>query len=66
MTELTLALGLMLVLEGSIYALFPENMKRMMAQMQTLPPQYLRMAGLTAAIVGFAIVAIFSGQGLEK
>jgi uncharacterized protein YjeT (DUF2065 family) len=56
MNELITALGLMLVMEGAIYALFPEGMKRMMAQMQTMPPQHLRLAGLTLAIIGFAIV----------
>lgn len=58
MGDVLAAIGLMLVLEGALYALFPEGMKRAMAQMQTLPQQHLRMAGLTLAVIGFAIVAM--------
>ena len=50
------AVGLVLVLEGSIYALFPDGMKRMMSQMSYVPPEMLRRAGLVAAVVGAVIV----------
>jgi uncharacterized protein YjeT (DUF2065 family) len=50
------ALGLVLVIEGLLYALMPETMKRMMAQMQQLPAGPLRAAGLAAAAVGVAAV----------
>lgn len=58
MTDFLTALGLMLVIEGALYALFPEGMKRAMSQMQMLSPQHLRVAGLTLAIIGFAVVTM--------
>ena len=56
MEDFHTALGLVLVIEGVIYALFPEGMQRAMAMMQDAPPAVLRMAGLAAALVGFAVV----------
>lgn len=56
MTLLALAFGLMLVLEGALYALFPAAMKRMMAQVMTQSDQALRIAGLTLAVAGFVLV----------
>ncbi|PIW26799.1 MAG: DUF2065 domain-containing protein [Rhodospirillales bacterium CG15_BIG_FIL_POST_REV_8_21_14_020_66_15] len=56
MNDLLTALGLVLVIEGAIYALFPEGMQRMMALMQEMPPGTLRAAGLASAAVGVAIV----------
>ena len=56
MKDFLAALGLVLVIEGLLYALMPEAMKRMMAQMQELPPGLLRAAGLAAAVAGVALV----------
>lgn len=56
MEDLFTALGLVLVIEGALYALFPEGMQRMMAQTLKLPPALLRRAGLGAAVVGFVVV----------
>jgi uncharacterized protein YjeT (DUF2065 family) len=50
------AIGLVLVLEGVLYALFPEGMQRMMAQALELSPALLRKGGLVAAVIGFLIV----------
>jgi uncharacterized protein len=44
------------VIEGALYALFPERMKRMAAQMLALPPPVLRYAGLASTFAGVAIV----------
>ncbi|RED54207.1 DUF2065 domain-containing protein [Aestuariispira insulae] len=55
------AVGLVLVLEGAIYALFPDGMKRMMSQMSYVPPDVLRRAGLVAAVIGAAIVWFVRG-----
>ena len=55
-TALGTALGLVLVIEGVLYALFPEVMKRAAARALLVPPQALRLAGLTAACVGVALV----------
>jgi uncharacterized protein len=54
--DLWTALAMVLVLEGILYALFPEGMKRLMAQMMTVPPSVLRMAGLAAACAGVGFV----------
>lgn len=42
----------MLVIEGFLYALFPDGMKRLMVQMLSVSPAVLRMAGLAAACLG--------------
>ena len=56
MRDLGTGLALVLVIEGVLYALFPEVMKRL-AQRAMLPqPQTLRAAGLLAASVGVVIV----------
>ncbi|MBL8712519.1 MAG: DUF2065 domain-containing protein [Alphaproteobacteria bacterium] len=62
MNDLAVALGLMLVIEGAMYALFPDAMKRMTAQIALLPPQQLRTAGLLLALLGFATVAVLRGM----
>ena len=54
MQDFLAALALVFVLEGALYALFPDGMKRMMTQTLTLPSSTLRGAGLTAACVGVA------------
>jgi len=61
MADLATALGLVLVIEGALYALFPEGMQRMMAQALELPPAYLRRAGLAAAVAGFLVVWLIRG-----
>jgi uncharacterized protein YjeT (DUF2065 family) len=43
------ALALILVIEGVIYALFPDGMKKVMAAMQEIPASTLRSFGLSAA-----------------
>ena len=56
MTDFLVAFGLVLVLEGIFYAVAPEQMKRMIAQMLTMPSSALRLAGLAAMVVGVVIV----------
>ena len=55
-SDLLVALGLVLVIEGLIYAIAPEAMKRMVAQVLALPASSLRIGGLVAAGVGLAVV----------
>lgn len=59
MNELATALALVLVVEGMIYALFPETMKRLMAQMMGQPASAMRIAGLIVAAVGIGLVWVF-------
>ena len=56
MKDFATAVALVFVIEGSLYALFPEGMKRMVAQMMGLSPTLLRVSGLAAAWLGFAAV----------
>lgn len=56
MRDLWTGLALVLVIEGVLYALFPEGMKRAAMRAATLPSQALRGAGLAAAAVGVVIV----------
>lgn len=61
MIDFLTALGLMLVLEGALYALFPEGMRKMAAQMITMPPATLRIIGLSFAIFGVLIIGVLRG-----
>ena len=56
MRDLATALALVLVIEGALYALFPEGMKRAAARALAVPPQTLRLAGLAAACAGVVLV----------
>ena len=56
MRELLVALGLLLFIEGILYALFPSKMKNMLKKINTLDEAQLRIGGLVFAIIGFVIV----------
>src|SRR5271165_5689598 len=56
MRDLGTALALVLVIEGTLYALFPEGMRRAAARALAIPPQTLRLAGLAAACAGVVLV----------
>ena len=57
MLEIFTAVGLLLFIEGLLYALFPSGMKSMLNSMKDLSEQKLRVGGLIFAIIGFVIVA---------
>jgi uncharacterized protein YjeT (DUF2065 family) len=57
MSEIFTAIGLLLFIEGLLYAIFPSNMKKMLNSIKDLPEQKLRVGGITFAIIGFIIVA---------
>lgn len=61
MTELWIALALVLVIEGSLYALFPEGMKRAMLVVLEQPPGSLRTSGLALAVLGVGLVWLIRG-----
>lgn len=56
MDDLWAALGLVLVLEGAIYALFPERMIQMMQKLPEASPTLLRLIGIGAVAVGWLVV----------
>ncbi|MBO6508114.1 MAG: DUF2065 domain-containing protein [Roseibium sp.] len=61
MSELITAIGLVLVLEGVLYALLPGGMKSVMRSALETPDQTLRTAGLVAAAIGVFLVWIVRG-----
>jgi uncharacterized protein YjeT (DUF2065 family) len=61
MKDLLTALALMFVIEGAMYALFPEAMRDMIAKMMRLPAAQLRVAGLLFALIGFVLIGAIRG-----
>ena len=59
MKELIIAIGLLLFIEGMLYALFPSKMKNMLKVIEKLPANQLRISGLIFAVIGFVIVWYF-------
>jgi hypothetical protein len=56
MTDLATAIGLVLVIEGVVYALVPEAARRALAVVMQQPVGALRLGGLVAIAAGFGIV----------
>ena len=59
MQELIIAIGLLLFIEGILYALFPSKMKNMLKIIEKFPVNQLRLSGLLFAVIGFVIVWYF-------
>ena len=55
------ALALAITIEGIAYALFPDGMKKMMAQVMTVPAGNIRIAGIVAAVAGVFIILLVRG-----
>ena len=56
MRELVLAFGLLLFIEGILYALFPAKMKSMLKKLELVKDSQLRSGGLIFALIGFIII----------
>ena len=56
MTELIIAFGLFLFIEGILYAIFPSKMKSMLKKLDLIKDNQLRMGGLIFAVIGFIII----------
>jgi uncharacterized protein YjeT (DUF2065 family) len=56
MIELATAFGLVLVIEGLLYASAPGKLKQIMLQLQEIPDDALRVGGLAAIGIGVAVV----------
>ncbi len=61
MTEFFSALALAIVIEGVIYAAFPEQMKRALATIQTLPASTIRAVALACAAAGLVLLWFIRG-----
>lgn len=59
--ELGTAVGLMLVIEGLLYALFPDAMRRALAQMLVMPTTQVRFAALVSVAIGVGVVWLVRG-----
>jgi uncharacterized protein YjeT (DUF2065 family) len=51
-----LALGLVLIVEGLVYALAPSLIDQMLAALAAIPPEARRLMGLLALILGLVLV----------
>ena len=61
MTDFLAALGLVFVVEGLVFAAFPQAAKRAVAVMMDTPDQGLRAVGLVSAV--FGLVVLWLGRG---
>lgn len=62
MTELITAFGLMLVIEGCLYALFPNHLKQMIAQVLAQKSDKIRIFGIALVLIGFFIIWLVRGH----
>ena len=61
MSDFIVAIGLVLAIEGLIYAAFPQAAKRMAASALAAPDGLLRIAGVASAILGVILVWLMRG-----
>ena len=60
-SDLAVGLALALIIEGTLYTLFPDQMRKMMALALEQPAVSLRYAGLAIAFAGVVIVWLTRG-----
>jgi uncharacterized protein len=60
-TDLLTALALVLVLEGALWAISPDGMKRAAVVALSMANQQLRTGGLIAAVLGVFLVWLMRG-----
>jgi hypothetical protein len=61
MSDFVVALGLVFVIEGIIFAAFPESAKRAVTAVLETPDAVLRLVGLASAVVGLLLVWLIRG-----
>lgn len=61
MSDLLVAIGLVLVVEGLVYGAFPALAKRLATEVLGTPETALRIAGVGAIAIGVAIVWLVRG-----
>jgi uncharacterized protein YjeT (DUF2065 family) len=61
MTDFLVALGLVFVIEGLVFAALPGTAKRAMASMLETPDPTLRAVGVVSAVLGVLIIWLVRG-----
>jgi uncharacterized protein len=61
MSDFLAALGLVFVIEGLVFAAFPNQAKRAMASVMETPETTLRLIGLGSALIGVLVVWLVRG-----
>ena len=61
MIEFFSALALAIVIEGLLYAAFPEQMKKMLAQLMAMPASTIRGVALACAGAGLVLLWFLRG-----
>jgi uncharacterized protein YjeT (DUF2065 family) len=61
MSDFLVALGLVFVIEGIVFAAFPESAKRAVTAVLETPDSMLRIVGLASAVVGLLLVWLIRG-----
>lgn len=56
-----MGIALVFVVEGLLYALFPQAALNLAERMRSLPQEQLRIAGLMSAILGLGLVWLIRG-----
>jgi len=61
MTDFLTAVALVLVIEGLFLAIAPHRLRQILAMLETVPPESLRVGGLVAAALGVFLVWLLRG-----
>ena len=61
MAQFVAAIGLLLVIEGLLFAAFPRLAKRLAASALESPETSLRVAGIASAVLGIVLIRIVRG-----
>ena len=61
MTQFIVAIGLVLVIEGLLFAAFPGFARRLAATALESPEMSLRVAGLISAVLGIVLIWLVRG-----
>ena len=61
MTDFLTALALVLVIEGLFLALLPGRLRQIVAMLEAMPAESLRVGGLAAALLGVFFVWLLRG-----
>jgi uncharacterized protein len=61
MSDFVVAIGLVLAIEGIMFAAFPDQVKRAMAHVTETPDSALRLIGIGSAVIGVVLVWLVRG-----